>query len=256
MDPAIILNLRLYQTRKAMWNYIKEVYHPNSFARRFQLEYELANYTQGNLSIQQFYSTFINVWTEYTDIVYSSIPNASLLAIQNVHQTSQRDQFLMKLWYEFKDVRSNLMTQIPSPSLDTCLNELLCEEQRLSTQVTLEQQESSSNVLNVAYAAQGKQKGWDMTNIQCYSWEFGHIATQCQIFFCKYYNGPYALFLNVGNDHKIAILKFSIPLWKNQFLNLWLQPPHPWPPSLQLLCSHQRLFNKWSSLLFLSWSHR
>ena len=187
MEPTIAVTLRPYKTAKAMWDYLKKVYRQTSAARRFQLEYDISNYTQGNLSIQEYYTGFVMLWTEYTDLVYASVPDTSLEGIQTLHQTSQRDQFLMKLRHEFESVRSNLLLRTPSPSLDDCLNELLREEQRLSTQATLEQQGNSSNVLNVAYAAQGKQRGRDLTNTQCYSCKgFGHIASQCSQKFCNY----------------------------------------------------------------------
>jgi len=79
----------------------------------------------------------------------------------------------MKLWSEFEGARSNLMNRDPSPSLDVCFTELLCEEQHLVTQNAYKQE----NDVNVAFAAQGKGKGRDMTRTQCYSCkEYGHIA--------------------------------------------------------------------------------
>ncbi|KAF8369556.1 hypothetical protein HHK36_032419 [Tetracentron sinense] len=118
------------------------------------------------------------------------VPDASLSAIQEVHQTSQRDQFLMKLRNEFENARSSLMNWTPSPSLDIYLNELLREEQRCLTQATLEQQQGSTGAISVAYATQTKPRGRDMSTIQCYSCkELGHIANQCQKKFCNYCKG-------------------------------------------------------------------
>ncbi|KAJ0044531.1 hypothetical protein Pint_04279 [Pistacia integerrima] len=43
----------------------------------------------------------------------------------------------------------------------------------------------------VAYAAQGKGKGQDMWNVQCFSCkEYGHIATNCTRKFCNYCKKP------------------------------------------------------------------
>ena len=43
----------------------------------------------------------------------------------------------------------------------------------------------------VAYAAQGKGKGRDMRNVQCFSCkEYGHIATNCTRKFCNYCKKP------------------------------------------------------------------
>ena len=70
-----------------------------------------------------------------------------------------RDQFMMKLRLEFKASQSNLMNHDPSPSLDMCSGELLCEEQRFATQANFQQDKLP---INVVYVAQVKGKGKDM----------------------------------------------------------------------------------------------
>nr|XP_034900647.1 uncharacterized protein LOC118038409 [Populus alba] len=183
VDPLIILNLRPYKTARTMWEYLKKVYYQDNNARRFQLEHDISNYSQSNLSIQEYYSGFQNLWAEYTDIIYAQIPVESLSVIQKVHEQSKRDQFLMKLRSEFEITRSNLMSRAPLPSLDVCFGELLREEQRILTQSTLKQ----DNPAAVAFAAQGRGRGRNMGNVQCYSCkEYGHIANNCRKKFCNY----------------------------------------------------------------------
>ena len=140
------------------------------------------------MSIQEFYSSFGNLWADYTDIVYASVPPEGLIAIQSVHETSKRDPFLMKLRGEFEAIKSNLMNREPVPLLDICVGELLREEQRLLTQAVLEQKAQNSAPIPIAYAAQGGSKNSrDMTNVECYSCKgFGHIATNCTKKFCNY----------------------------------------------------------------------
>ncbi|KAH0740465.1 hypothetical protein KY290_033508 [Solanum tuberosum] len=183
IDPLIVLNLRPDKTAKAMWDYLQKVYNQDNSARRFQLEYDIANYSQGGIFVQDYFSGFQNLWAEFTDIVYAKIPVESLSMIQAVHEQSKRDQFLMKLCSDFKCVRSNLMNRDPSPSLDVCFRELLREEQRLVTQNAFKKE----NDVTVAFAAQGKGKGRDMSRTQCYSCkEYGHIASNCSKKFCNY----------------------------------------------------------------------
>ena len=62
-----------------------------------------------------------------------------VLAVQQVHKVSQRDQFLMKLRPEYEAVRASLVNRDPVPTLAVCFGELLREEQRLNTQQTMEQ---------------------------------------------------------------------------------------------------------------------
>lgn len=90
--------------------------------------------------------------------MYPSVSAPSTEDVQTLHQTSQRDQVSMKLRIEFEYVCFNLLVQSTSPSLDVYLEELPKEEQLHLNHVTLEQQESSSGVLNVAYDAKGNQR--------------------------------------------------------------------------------------------------
>jgi len=80
----------------------------------------------------------MNLWAEYTDIIYKGLSIEGQIAVQNVLDTTKRDQFLMKLKYDFEVIRTNLMNKAIVPSLDECLNELLCEE-RLLTQANMKQ---------------------------------------------------------------------------------------------------------------------
>ncbi|KAH0673150.1 hypothetical protein KY284_024237 [Solanum tuberosum] len=89
----------------------------------------------------------------------------------------------MKLRSDFESACSNFMNRDPSPSLDVCFRELLREEQRLVTQNAFKKE----NDVIVAFVAQGKGKGKDMSRTQCYSCkEYDHIASNCSKKFCNY----------------------------------------------------------------------
>ena len=185
VDPNIVLNLRPYNTAAKMWAYLKKIYSQNNTARRFQLEHDIANFQQESLSISDFYSSFMNLWADYTDIVYENLSTEGLTSVQSVHETTKRDQFLMKLRSDFECIRSNLMNRAPVPSLDACLNELLREEHCLLTQSTMEQHKSAS--LPVAYAVQGKPRGRDLSAVKCFCCKgFGHFASNCPTKTCNY----------------------------------------------------------------------
>ena len=158
VEPHLVLNLRAYKTAAAMWNYLNTVYNQDNSARHFQLEYEMANFTQGDLSIEEYFSGFRTLWTDYSDIVYANVPIAALSTVQAVHATSKRDQFLMKLRPDFEIAQSNMMNHHPISSLDACLSELLREEQHVVTQVTMEHRVNVSVPVSMAYAAQGRHK--------------------------------------------------------------------------------------------------
>ena len=81
VEPHLILNLRPYKIVVAMWNYLHTVFNQDNYVRRFQLEYEMANFTQGSLSIEEYFSCFQTLWTDYSDIVYANVPAAALFVV-------------------------------------------------------------------------------------------------------------------------------------------------------------------------------
>ena len=82
VDQLIVFNMRPYKTAKDMWEYLKKVYNQDNTARRFQLEYAIVNYSQGNLSIQDYFSGFQSLWVEFVDIVYAKVPAESISIVQ------------------------------------------------------------------------------------------------------------------------------------------------------------------------------
>ena len=75
------------------------------------------------------------------------------------------------------------MNRDPSPSLDVWFRKLLREEQHLVTQNAFKKENDDI----VAFAAQGKGKGSDMSRTQCYSCkEYVHIASSCSKKFRNY----------------------------------------------------------------------
>ena len=118
VEPHLVLNLRPYKTTDAMCTYLNTVYNQDNSAKRFHLEYEMANFTQGSLSIKEYFSGFQTLWADNCDIVHANVPTVALSAIREVHATSKRDQFLMKLRPDIEIARSTLMNRHPVPSLD------------------------------------------------------------------------------------------------------------------------------------------
>ena len=69
VESHLVLNLRPYKTDAAMWTYLNTVYNQDNSAKRFHLEYEMANFTQGSLSIEEYFSGFQTLWVDHCDIV-------------------------------------------------------------------------------------------------------------------------------------------------------------------------------------------
>jgi hypothetical protein len=81
----MVNNLRGFTTVKMMWDYLWRIYYQDNFAQKFQLELDIGNYRQGNLSIEQFYSGFMNLWSDYSGLVHSQVPKEALATLQVVH---------------------------------------------------------------------------------------------------------------------------------------------------------------------------
>jgi hypothetical protein len=92
--PHLVTNLRCFTMAQAMWAYLHRIYHQDHSAQKFQLEMEISTYTQGNLTIEKFYSSFINIWSEYSAIVHFKVPTTVVAALQAVHAERQHNQFL------------------------------------------------------------------------------------------------------------------------------------------------------------------
>lgn len=97
----------------------RRLYNLDNAARRFQLEVEILEHSQGNEWIHKYYFGFINLLTEFTESVYATVPDEAISALQK-DEVGQWNRFLMKLSQEFELVCSNLMSWVPSPSLDEC----------------------------------------------------------------------------------------------------------------------------------------
>ncbi|KAL5175195.1 hypothetical protein HKD37_08G021461 [Glycine soja] len=77
VDPHIVFDFRPFMTVTKMWTYLKNIYSQNNTTRRFRLEHEI-----DNLSISEFYFQFMNIWVEYTHIVYKNLSNESQIVVQ------------------------------------------------------------------------------------------------------------------------------------------------------------------------------
>ena len=105
MEPSIPLNLRPYKTSREMWEYLKKIYNQSNTPRRFLLELELGQLSQGSMSIQGFYSSFGNLWADYTDIVYGSVEPSILLNLRPCKTSREMWEYLKKIYNQSNTAR-------------------------------------------------------------------------------------------------------------------------------------------------------
>lgn len=92
----------------------------------------------------------MSIWLEYNFILYSNVPVATLIIVQQLQEKNTRDQFLMKLKPKFEPVRRQLMARSPVPNLIECFRELMREDQIMSTRLSLEETLVAGDASNMA----------------------------------------------------------------------------------------------------------
>ena len=50
---------------------------------------DISEYSQGNMSIQDYYSGFMNPWAKYKELVYATLSSEGLLTLQRIHKITQ-----------------------------------------------------------------------------------------------------------------------------------------------------------------------
>lgn len=62
-----------------MWDHLKKLYRQTIKAREFYLDTKLAKYTQGDRTIQEYYSDFLNLWNEKDFMALIDVPTDSVV---------------------------------------------------------------------------------------------------------------------------------------------------------------------------------
>lgn len=103
----------------------KKLYNQVNKVHKFYLETKLANYNQGNLTVQEFYSRFLTLWLKETQSFFSLLPIPDVLWIQ---EKSHINQFLVNLHPKLEVVRGVLKNRETTLTLEKWVQEVLREE--------------------------------------------------------------------------------------------------------------------------------
>ncbi|CAN0846873.1 Retrovirus-related Pol polyprotein from transposon RE1 [Linum grandiflorum] len=142
VETPIALTFRSFDTAAQIWSHLQTVYTQVSSTRLFDLEYELANLTQGEQTINQYYMAATRLWTELDLLKASKLTATEDAAMLKERRKSRTLQFLMKLRPEFESVRAQLLSS-DDLDIDKVLGELSLVEIRLCTQTKLDSAVSS-----------------------------------------------------------------------------------------------------------------
>ncbi|CAN0898571.1 Retrovirus-related Pol polyprotein from transposon RE1 [Linum grandiflorum] len=142
VETPIALTFRSFDTAAQIWSHLQTVYTQVSSSRLFDLEYELANLTQGEQTINQYYMAATRLWTELDLLKASKLTATEEAAVLKKRRKSRTLQFLMKLRPEFESVHAQLLSS-DDLDIDKVLGELSRVEIRLCTQTKLDSAVSS-----------------------------------------------------------------------------------------------------------------
>ncbi|XP_058114508.1 uncharacterized protein LOC131257713 [Magnolia sinica] len=157
-----------------MWEHLQSIYQQSNAARLYRLEQDLVTLTQGNDNIQSFYSKIVTIWTEMT-MMDPTFPH-DFKIFQTMRESAQVRQFLMKLRPEFEHYRAALLNRSPTPSLNSVINDLLAEEQRLKVLST-----PGSSDMVLAVSTTPPTRGSGSSPLTCRGCnKVRHVVAQCK----------------------------------------------------------------------------
>ncbi|XP_058112181.1 uncharacterized protein LOC131255470 [Magnolia sinica] len=117
----------------------------------------------------------VTIWTEMAMMDPEFLNDFKIF--QTMHDSAQVRQFLMKLRPEFEHCRAALLNRSPTPSMNSVINDLLAEEQRLQVLSQGPSQGPSDMILAVSTSAPNR----GFTSLTCCSCnKVGHVVAQCK----------------------------------------------------------------------------
>lgn len=105
VNTNIGIPMRGLHTTKEMWDYLEKVYQQSNLARKFQIEYDMFSYEQGEKTIQEFYAGFMDLWAEYEFASIGNMTTACIQSLKTIYDEMKVMQFLMKLRSDYDITR-------------------------------------------------------------------------------------------------------------------------------------------------------
>ena len=78
IDPSLAIALQAYTIATDMWAHLKNVYHQTNKARKFHLDSEIAKFSQGDKSVQEYFNGFLILWTERDAMLIQTVSSGNL----------------------------------------------------------------------------------------------------------------------------------------------------------------------------------
>ena len=123
IDPKLRMRVAYSETANTMWHDLRKRYGMANTPKLHQLKANLANCKQGGMSVSDFYSKLVHLWTEFNNLVKVPVCTCkgcdygAAKKIMAMHEEDKTHQFLMGLDDEvYSSIRSQITGTRPSSS--------------------------------------------------------------------------------------------------------------------------------------------
>ena len=126
-DKDIVSNIIYTPTAAQIWRDLSQKFSFGQGTKIYQLQKEMSNLSQGNLSVSAYFTKCKQLWDEYVVLVapYSCSSQGSTMKLIEQQKLMQ---FLMRLNDMYQVVRSNILMLKPPP-LDTQASSIILQEE-------------------------------------------------------------------------------------------------------------------------------
>ncbi|XP_011622989.1 uncharacterized protein LOC105420580 [Amborella trichopoda] len=160
-----------FETAQEAWMDLQERFSQGNAAQIYRITRDISNHVQDQLTVLQYFTTLKGFWDDIDSLTIT--PKWSCGAVKEITQLKQNEmvfQFLMGLNDSFSNVRSNILTMDPLPSMNKAYALILQDERA----------RSDNN-----YANQFRGRGNGCGGRRCdrprfdHCGYFGHVRDQC-----------------------------------------------------------------------------
>lgn len=97
INPNISSSLQAFEKASDMWTHQQNFYHQVNKAQKFFLDTELAKYSQGDRSVQEYYNGFLVLWNEKDAMTLAEVRKEAKPDVIEILEESHTSQFFMNL---------------------------------------------------------------------------------------------------------------------------------------------------------------
>ncbi|XP_028094176.1 uncharacterized protein LOC114294251 [Camellia sinensis] len=220
VDQSIGIHFGKFTTAKEIWDHLSHLYVESNFAKQYQLERKIRATSQGDKSIQEFYSVTTGLWDQ---LAFTKLKALSTHTEYCTYCEEQRSvQFLMALRADFEGLCGTILHCSPLPTIDSVVNELLVEEIRFKGILGKDLLPLPSQTVLVIPSSNQSRSSVHTPLDECsFCHQKSHWKAQCLRLTGRPHSGS-SLSWKKGNDHS----SMSPMPWKKGW-NSILQPPFP-----------------------------